>query len=243
MLNTFITDLKKSPYYNKYILNDDVLCLYVGGSNSAGTWDDNSDFDLIAITLSKGSFDASKEIYLTYKERKVHWYYWSIEDVFKLDSDCVWLAGSIYFRNINPNLIIYLKPDYEDLWNTLMEYRTNISKLACYQLFYIYEKEINNILEAENISAIPPTKAIYHLCLATSYLLNEKYDLELLRDLKTICRKDIKQTSNKPALDIINRGLIYTKEFPIEVSNEIEQLYRLFCEKCETRQCIRIKRI
>jgi hypothetical protein len=72
MLNTFISDLKTSPYYNKLIFNDDILCLYVGGSTSANTSDENSDFDLIAITLSGDSFDASREIYLKYKGKKVH---------------------------------------------------------------------------------------------------------------------------------------------------------------------------
>jgi hypothetical protein len=75
MFDAFISDLKKSPYYNKLILNDNVLGLYVGGSSSAGTSDSNSDFDLIAITISGDSIDVGNEVYLRYKGRAVHWYY------------------------------------------------------------------------------------------------------------------------------------------------------------------------
>jgi hypothetical protein len=141
------------------------------------------------------------------------------------------LAGSIYFRNINSNLIIYLKPGYQDLWDTLTQYSASISQLACYQLFYTHEKMISKVLEAKDLLAVPPHKGMYHLCLATSYLLNEEVDLDLLRDLKTICRQDLKPTSHKPALEIISKGLNYVKEFPINVNTELKNLYEDFCKK------------
>lgn len=231
MLNTFIYDLKTSPYYNRLIFNDDILCLYIGGSISANTSDENSDFDLIAITLSGDSFDASREVYLKYKGKKVHWYYWPIKEVFKLYNDSVWLAGSIYFKNIRPELIIYIKSEYQKLWELLIEYRDSISNLACYQLFETMKKEVTKILEAKSIYAISPHKGIYHLCLATSYLLEEDIDLELLRDLKTICRRKPSQISNQAAIEIINKGLVYTRTASIDINNELKNLYDDFCKK------------
>lgn len=231
MLNTFIADLKKSPYYNKWIFNDNILCLYVGGSISANTSDENSDFDLIAITLSGNSFDASHEVYLKYKGKKVHWYYWPVKEVFKLYNDSVWLAGSIYFKNIRPELIIYIKPGYQKLWELLIEYRESISKLACYQLFELMKKEIEQVLSNKDILAISPNKGIYHLCLATSYLTNEQYNLDLLRDLKPICRRPPSQSSNEAAVEIISKGLAYVKSFPINSVLELEKIYSDFCAR------------
>lgn len=231
MLATFISDLKNSPYYDRLIFRDDILCLYVGGSNSVGTFDSNSDFDLVAITLSGESFDASQEVYLKYKGKKVHWYYWSIKDIFKLYTDCVWLAGIIYFKNIRQELIIYLNTNYQKLWDLLLQYRDAISRLACYQLFYSHEDKISTVLAKKDLLAIPPHKSMYHLCLATSYLLKEPIDIELLCDLKLICRQPLKPTTNKSALEIISRGLHYVQTFPVDIKVELEKLYMDFCEK------------
>ena len=231
MLNTFISDLKKSPYYGKYIFNNDIMCLYIGGSTSAGTRDEHSDFDLVAITVSGSSFDADKGIYLRYKGKKVHWYYWPVKEVFKLYNDCVWLAGSIYFKNIKPEAIIYLNPEYEELWALLLQYNSAISRLACYKLFNTMQTEIATILDAKDILAITPHKGIYHLCLATNYLLNEKLNLEFLCDLKAICNRPPNPTTCKIALEVINTGLNYIKEFPINVEEELNKLYADFSKK------------
>jgi hypothetical protein len=72
---------------------------------------------------------------------------------------------------------------------------------------------------------------MYHLCLATSYLLKEPIDIELLCDLKLICRQPLKPTTNKSALEIISRGLHYVQTFPVDIKVELEKLYMDFCEK------------
>lgn len=228
MLATFIEDLKTSPYYNKFILNKNVVCLYVGGSNSTGTFDSNSDFDLVAVTSLGHSFDASKEVYLKYKGRKVHWYYRPILNLFTFGADCVWLAGNMYFKNINPKLIIYINPKFQKLWDLLSQYFEPLSRLACYQLYYSHEQEINKVISAQNISAIATRKTWYHLCLATSYLLDEPVNITLLQDLKAICRRPINPINNKPALELLERGLVYVKEYPIDTVSELRKLYNSF---------------
>jgi hypothetical protein len=72
---------------------------------------------------------------------------------------------------------------------------------------------------------------MYHLCLATNYLLKEIIDIELLRDLKLICRQPLKSTTNKSTLEIISRGLCYVQTFPVDIKVELEKLYMDFCEK------------
>ena len=233
MIDAFISDLKKSPYYNKLILNDNVLGLYIGGSTSAGTSDGNSDFDLIAITLSGDSIDVGNEVYLRYKGRAVHWYYWPLKEVFKLYNDCVWLAGSIGLKNIKPELVIYVKPDYQKLWNLLLQYKEQISKLACYQLFQTMEKKVSTLLTTGDISKVWPHKCFYHLCLATSYLLTESLDLALLQDLKYIGRALPNPTSNQPTIDIIRKGLDYIEKFPKQPEDELAHLYIDFCEQAK----------
>ena len=74
------------------------------------------------------------------------------------------------------------------------------------------KKEIEQVLSNKDILSIPPNKGIYHLCLATSYLTNEQYNLDLLRDLKPICRRPPGQSSNEAAVEIIadkkQRGIL-----------------------------------
>ena len=72
MNKQFITDLKNSKYYSNLILNEDIICIYLGGSRGNNLATENSDFDLVAITRSGSCIDESKYQYLTYKGRKVH---------------------------------------------------------------------------------------------------------------------------------------------------------------------------
>lgn len=233
MINDFISDLKNSPYYDKLIINDNVLGLYIGGSTSAGTSDGNSDFDLIAITLSGDSLDTSNEIYLKYKGKTVHWYYWPLKEIFKLYNDCVWLAGSIGLRNIRPELILYTKPSYQKLWDLLLQYKEKISNLACRQLFKTMKREVSVLLGTEDLLKVQPHKCYYHLCLATGYLLNEKIDLALLQDLKSICRRRPNSISSQLVVDIIRRGLNYIETFYESPETEITNLYVDFSEQAQ----------
>ena len=71
-MKTFIEDFKNTSYYKNLILNNNVILLYIGGSNCTNTATVDSDYDLIAITDGLKTFDASEYIYLTYKGKKVH---------------------------------------------------------------------------------------------------------------------------------------------------------------------------
>ena len=72
MHNQFITDLKKSKSILDLIINDNVICLYLGGSVSVGTADEYSDYDLVAITTSGVCIDVGEDLFLMYKGKKVH---------------------------------------------------------------------------------------------------------------------------------------------------------------------------
>jgi hypothetical protein len=72
---TFIDELKNTPYYKNLIINSKIIMLYIGGSQCTGITTTDSDYDLIAIVDDYEAIDASKTVYLTYKGKKVHWYY------------------------------------------------------------------------------------------------------------------------------------------------------------------------
>ena len=94
--------------------------------------------------------------------------------------------------------------------------------------------EIDKISDSNDILSIPSHKGIYHLCLATSYLSGEELDTDLLRDLKAICRQEPSVASKQFAIDTINKGLVYIKSFPIDIEEELKNLYNDFCEKART---------
>jgi hypothetical protein len=93
------------------------------------------------------------------------------------------------------------------------------------------KNEVEQVLSNKDILSIPPNKGIYHLCLATSYLTAEQYNLELLLDLKPICRRPPSQSSNEAAIEIIGKGLTYVKTFPINITLELEKIYSNFCAR------------
>lgn len=221
----FINSLKNTTYYEKLILNSKVIMLYVGGSQSVNLIDSKNDYDLIAIVDDSKTIDMSNSLFLTYKGKKVHWYYWPLSDFLSCSLGNLWLIGSIYFRNIDENLIIYKNKNYTELINEILLKKFEISKLAIYKLLNVKHSVILRTIEQSKRGKLDCyTKLIYHLCIAIYYLTGETLNIELLNNLKKL-----NPILNADDLIIINNylsnGLAFIKKVPIDYEKELSDLY------------------
>lgn len=228
MYNQFISDLKKTKHIMDLIINDSVICLYLGGSVSVGTADEDSDYDLVAITSTGSCIDVGEDLFLTYKGKKVHWYYRPISDLFNESADAIWLIGSLNFRNTTAELIIYQKPGYEKMISNLLSIKDQLSLVACYKLFRTKEAMVNRILLTKMLFTSTATKYVYHLCVAAHYLLNRELNLSLLCDLKNIWIRNIQNYNVPIAIDCLKQGLDFIDQHPIDVKKELSYLWETF---------------
>ena len=224
-MKTFIEDFKNTPYYKNLVLNNNVVLLYIGGSNCTNTATPDSDYDLIAITDDLKTFDASEYLYLMYKGKKVHWYYWSLSDFLNAKLSGLWTIGSIYFRNITDSLIIYKNPLYEKLIASLLEKKFELSKLAIYKLFDLYKFNISSFIKLKKSNLLESSKYLYHLCLAACYLTASSFDKNELIAIKNNGKLVLSERSKQAALDYLKLGIDYINKFPVDYRKELTKIY------------------
>lgn len=223
--NNFIKDLKNTSYYKDLILNPKVIMIYLGGSYCNGMASLNSDYDLTVIVDDSKAVDVSKSIYLTYKGKKVHWYYFPIKDFITCSLKEIWLLGTIYFRNFTNDLIIYTNNSYLSLISDLVSVKNKISTFAIYKLFATKKFEIKSILnQINNFDIKTFSKTIYHFCLCACYLTNTTLDKNILLNIK----ENYYNLDNKLqqiVVEYLTLGLNYIDKFPVDYRKELNELY------------------
>lgn len=224
MINQFIADFKNSHTYSELITDENVLCIYIAGSNCTGLNDEHSDYDLVVLTLEGDFIDVSQTLYLTYKGKKVHWYYFPLKGFFDMSYEGLTLLCPIQLRKFSENLVIYQNLKYLNLLEKLLMKKNEISTLAIYRLFETYKNKIDKILTQNEILFSDYSKFIYHLCFGTYYLLNEDPNIEFLKDLKWILRRQIKDETKSQAIKYLKLGVDYINKFPVDYRKELIKL-------------------
>lgn len=224
MINNFILEFKKTAYYNELIKNKNVICIYIAGSNCTGLADEFSDYDLIVLTLNGDFIDVSKTLYLNYKGKKVHWYYFPIKGFFDISYDGLTLLCPIQLRKFSEDLVIYKNPNYLHILEKLLIIKNKISDLAIYRFYDTYKTKLTKILAQNEILNQDYSKFLYHLCFCTYCLLNEDVDLEFLKDLKLILRRQVRDETKQQAIKYLKLGVDYINKFPRDYRKELIEL-------------------
>lgn len=185
MLNDFIKDFKTSRFYDLPFSGYDVAMIYVAGSQLYGARDDRSDYDL--IVLVNGDCRNEPNEYLTYKGKKVHWYWRNIDTFIETGNTySMRYYGNLLFGYINDDCIIYKNEKYVDKINYLLEHKHEIA-LSGAKLFYESQKRlVESICEKSRIDEQDYTKYLGHLCVTSYYVLGEPIDNEIVLNAKRI---------------------------------------------------------
>ena len=225
-MNDFITKLRTADCFYKYLLKDNVIGVYLAGSTCLGLDDEESDYDILILTDGDDHADISKEMYIKYKGKRFHWYYFPIKDLFNFfySTDLRILCPVQLFAFFRQN-VIYENPKFNDLLTSIEQIKFEISKLAIYSLFEAFDSLLNKIISQNNILQEDYTKYLYHLSYSACILLNKPFDTELLLEIKRIRRKSIEQQYKDQAVTLLKQGLEYIKANPINYREELINLY------------------
>lgn len=185
MLSNFISDLRNSKFYTELFGNYDVVMIYVAGSQLYGARDDRSDYDLIVLVNGDCRYEPNE--YLTYKGKKVHWYWRNINNFIVKGNEWSMLCyGNVLFGYICDDCIIYKNEKYADKINELLEHKREIG-LNGAKLFYKSQKQlIESICKKSCVDEEDYTKYLGHLCVTSYYVLNEPIDCNVVLPAKRI---------------------------------------------------------
>lgn len=185
MNDEFIADLTNSKFYRMLFDGKDVVMIYIAGSRIYNVLDDRSDYDIVVIT-NKDDQDYPNE-YLTYKGKKVHWYWRNIDNFIETGKTYTMrYYGNVLFGHICEDCIIYKNEKYADKINDLLNNKRDIAINGA-KLFYNAMKPlVERICEKSRIDEFDYTKYLGHLCVTSYYVLNEPIDKELVLKAKRI---------------------------------------------------------
>lgn len=185
MNDEFIADLTNSKFYQMLFDGKDVVMIYIAGSRIYNVLDDRSDYDIVVIT-NKDDQDYPNE-YLTYKGKKVHWYWRNIDNFIETGKTYTMrYYGNVLFGYICEDCIIYKNEKYADKINDLLNNKRDIAINGA-KLFYNAMKPlVERICEKSRIDEFDYTKYLGHLCVTSYYVLNEPIDKELVLKAKRI---------------------------------------------------------
>lgn len=185
MNDEFIADLTNSKFYRVLFDGKDVVMIYIAGSRIYNVLDDRSDYDIVVIT-NKDDQDYPNE-YLTYKGKKVHWYWRNIDNFIETGKTYTMrYYGNVLFGYICEDCIIYKNEKYADKINDLLNNKRDIAINGA-KLFYNAMKPlVERICEKSRIDEFDYTKYLGHLCVTSYYVLNEPIDKELVLKAKRI---------------------------------------------------------
>lgn len=221
MINTFIKDFKNSTYYNNIFTentSNSILGIYIVGSTCLGLDDQDSDYDLVVLTDGGDHISAADEFFIRYKGKKVHWWYFPVEELFKLShKDLRTLTPVQLYSFLNPIFTIYENTAYKNLLNAIYENKQEISRLNWYKLYDDHKKVVNAIITQ---GTIDPKyyyyKYIYHLCVATYNLYDKSFDVEYLKELKHMYHMPVSDAVKAKAVQDLINGVMYIKDNPID---------------------------
>ena len=214
-MEQFISDLTSSKFYKKLFEFDEVIMIYIAGSRILGCIDDRSDYDLIVITRNKSNYKLNE--YLVYENKKVHWYFQSI-DTFYADlpltvSNCVGLSA---FKEMRDELIIYKNPKYNELINTMMNHKIAISAIGSLCGYKTQMSLINQIITDGTVRERNKTKIIYMLCAMYYNLVDEPLDIEFLSIIKRIRWRDVPEKYIDQCVDVLINFKKYVESIDID---------------------------
>lgn len=218
MINEFSYELRNSKFYENLFGSYDVVMIYVAGSQLYGARDERSDYDL--IVLVNGNCRNEPNEYITYKGKKVHWYWRNINTFIEIGNTyAMRYYGNVLFGYICEDCIIYKNEKYADKINDLLNNKRDIAINGA-KLFYNAMKQlVERICEKSRIDEFDYTKYLGHLCVTSYYVLNEPIDCDVVLPAKRIRWQPVDEDTKGKIIERLRllKDFIETKSQQIQV--------------------------
>lgn len=218
MINEFSYELRNSKFYENLFGSYDVVMIYVAGSQLYGARDERSDYDL--IVLVNGDCKNEPNEYITYKGKKVHWYWRNINTFIEIGNTyAMRYYGNVLFGYICEDCIIYKNEKYADKINDLLNNKQDIAINGA-KLFYNAMKPlVERICEKSRIDEFDYTKYLGHLCVTSYYVLNEPIDCDVVLPAKRIRWQPVDEDTKGKIIERLRllKDFIETKSQQIQV--------------------------
>lgn len=218
MINEFSYELRNSKFYENLFGSYDVVMIYVAGSQLYGARDERSDYDL--IVLVNGDCRNEPNEYITYKGKKVHWYWRNINTFIEIGNTyAMRYYGNVLFGYICEDCIIYKNEKYADKINDLLNNKRDIAINGA-KLFYNAMKPlVERICEKSRIDEFDYTKYLGHLCVTSYYVLNEPIDCDVVLPAKRIRWQPVDEDTKGKIIERLRllKDFIETKSQQIQV--------------------------
>jgi hypothetical protein len=226
-MTEFKEAFKKTSYYKDIFINHTVILMYIGGSRCVRIADDESDYDIVVVTLDGEYEDTGKYLKLNYKNTHVHWYYDPISLFFNLSEPNPHTnIGKMHLRHLASDLIIYYNPQYKKLISQLYTIKDGLSTIGMYLLYENCIEAVEKILEKNQLLPEYSNKFLYHLCLASYYLTNEKIDKDFITAMKRILTQPLSEKYKVKAVERLKVCKSYIESHPIDIKNTLQTLYK-----------------
>ena len=225
-MTEFIKSFKNTSYYQNLLNSAKIVCIYMGGSICSDITDERSDYDIVVLTLDDEYIDASKYEHLEYRDKKVHWYYRPIKHLFATNhNDIKAYGGTMVMKNLRDDIIVYENPQYQNIVDYLYDIKDKLSDLGMYRLFELKKTYINEVINEGKVLEKHYTKYLYHLCLASYYLLKEEPNKDFLRILKRIRWQPVSDKYKQLAIERLKIFKNYIEAHPIDLDRAFNELY------------------
>ena len=224
MIKEFIQDFKNSPYYADLFKRGEVISIYVTGSHNVGITDNRSDIDVTVLMAEGQYWEASEIKYLSYKGKKVHWYFFPIKDLFDFYYKELRILFPIQLRNLREEIVIFENPDYKETLEKLYNIKDQLSTLAMHHLYHMKEDYIQSIFEAGEILESHRSKYLYHLSLASYYLIGDEPDVNFLKAIRRIRWEYVSEEHKAKAFERLQLCTKYIENNSIDVALELNEL-------------------
>ena len=225
-INEFILDFRKSSFFKEILSEKEVIAILLLGSQSVGVTDERSDYDL-AILIPDGQYEDIGQLrYLKYREKKVHWYFTPVTNWYERQNNGVLIyLCPLQIYNLQDAFVIYKNPKWSKEFDFILAQKKRIGQIAAYRLFDHYRGLITSILESQEITIEQRTKFLYHLCIASYYLLEDDLEIDKLKQIKRMRWQEIDQESIEL---ILNRLKVFKEHMDWlqpDIDKEIQSFY------------------
>ena len=202
-IDNFITDFKKTSYYALMYNKPGVIMSFVAGSRLVNADSLLSDFDIIIITDQATNVEDTG-IRFKYKDIfTVHFYYRTIDQFLTNTytmSDI--LFGTMQISDLDRSMLIYEKPEYDELITRLFEKKTEISNIAMLKYIKNYDFILKEVSDTKQLDLKYYHKYLYHLCRCYYRIARVEQDKQLLLQAKYCADEGLTDESIKAIIEI-----------------------------------------
>ena len=230
MKQRLIQELKETSFYEKLLFKENTICAYFGGSQLIGFKDEKSDFDIVCLVDGHPHKNEYSE-YLMWNEKKVHFIYFDINDLFNPNLRGLRLLTLTQFQALKENsTIFYLKEGFQEKIKYLLDRSDELLKIGFHKMILDFYHLIDEI-SRNGMKERNKTKFLYHIVYAKRKYLNQSIDENYLTKLKRIRWQEIEDLYIQKCIEDMKELKDYFDNNKFDITSVCKALLNDWCNK------------